>query len=229
MEQKDNKKEVEKKKSVNVILWLYLASLFIGVMFYNSCQTILERGFVLIGGIGFLIVSIPTVLSFSVRMAVNSKALKPTYKRNVFDENECKILDGVVLPAERETKVKQYENKPQAKSTILAERGKETTVDGYVQKHTKKQIDNLDYNNLRNYIIACFKNKLLKRETIILLKREIDVLLEDSLVNYSNFKFSNDAQEIYTKIKSSKFTSDDWSYLLRFLEDNVELPREEVS
>lgn len=88
---------------------------------------------------------------------------------------------------------------------------KETT---YKKDYKPKVIESENYTNLRNVLIASSKNQLLTREDILCIKSEINTLLGSHQFIYSDFKFNNDMQEIYTKIRSSKMNDVMWEYLL---------------
>lgn len=88
---------------------------------------------------------------------------------------------------------------------------KETT---YKKDYKPKVIESENYTNLRNVLIASSKNQLLTREDILCIKSEINTLLGSHQFIYSDFKFNNDMQEIYTKIRSSKMNDEMWLHLL---------------
>lgn len=81
------------------------------------------------------------------------------------------------------------------------------------RKTSSKTINNPNYIALREIIINASKNKQFNRTAILNLKAEIDFRLKDYLINYSSFTFSNDLQEIYTKLKSSHLKNEDYIYL----------------
>lgn len=220
---------MKNKKSFNALSCLFSCSIVLTVLFYNSCKTQFERNFVLIGAVGFVLVSIPSVLSFVSKLALDS-VKKPTRVRDKTNYIECKILEDVKLPGETKSisKTSKISTKKEGGNIPVAERGKGTSVEAYVRKHTKKTIEDEEYQNLRNYIISSFKNKQFRRETIVMLKRHIDNMLGDNITHYSRFKFDNDAQEIYIKIKNSSFTKDHWINLLDYTKALIE-PGEEVS
>lgn len=78
------------------------------------------------------------------------------------------------------------------------------------------------YEETKNLIISCSKNRLFNREDVVELKNQIDDLLGTHATVYSNFQYSNDYQEIYTKLKSRKLTDDDYLVLLDFIRNIVE-------
>lgn len=88
-------------------------------------------------------------------------------------------------------------------------------------KHKTKEINNPYYIELRDRLVEVVKNKHLNRDSILKLKLEVDKILDINKYNYSKFVFKNDLHEIYTKIKSSKLTTDDYIYLKLLLEDLV--------
>lgn len=88
-------------------------------------------------------------------------------------------------------------------------------------KHKTKEINNQYYIELRDRLVEVVKNGHLKRNSILKLKLEVDNILDINKYNYDKFVFKNDLHEIYTKIKSSKLTTDDYIYLKLLLEDLV--------
>lgn len=102
----------------------------------------------------------------------------------------------------RASKKNTYDNLP-----------KNTNVLPMKRKTSSKTINNPNYIALREIIINASKNKQFNRTAILNLKAEIDFRLKDYLINYSSFTFSNDLQEIYTKLKSSHLKNEDYIYL----------------
>lgn len=60
-------------------------------------------------------------------------------------------------------------------------------------------------------------SKVLKREEVLQLKREVDNRLGDHAKVYKTFTFKNDYHEIYTKAKSSVLKDQDYIYLIEKL------------
>lgn len=88
-------------------------------------------------------------------------------------------------------------------------------------KYKSKENNNENYINLRDSIRDYSKNGSIKRNGILTFKNELDYRLGNNRYNYTGFEFKNDIHEIYTKIKSSKLTDDDYLYLKGVLEDLV--------
>lgn len=80
-------------------------------------------------------------------------------------------------------------------------------------KYRTKVINNPNYLALRETIRCSIKSRQLDRLGVMKLKAEVDYRLGDHIVNYSSFSFENDMQEIYTKIKSSALSDEDYLYL----------------
>ncbi|MHB9946974.1 hypothetical protein CF095_16565 [Clostridium botulinum] len=58
------------------------------------------------------------------------------------------------------------------------------------------------YLETSNYFRIALQNKILTRTEILEFKNMLNTALEGNLKQYRNFKFKNDAHEIYTKLKS---------------------------
>lgn len=109
-------------------------------------------------------------------------------------------------------KSKGYNNRIPKKNTYK-DVSKNTKVIPMKRKTSSKTINNPNYIALRKIIISASKNKQFNRTDILILKAEIDFILKEYLANYSSFIFSNDLQEIYTKLKSSHLKNEDYIYL----------------
>ncbi|WP_297993876.1 hypothetical protein [uncultured Clostridium sp.] len=109
-------------------------------------------------------------------------------------------------------KSKGYNNGTSKKNTYK-DVSKATNVIPMKRKTPSKTINNQNYIKLRKIIISASQNKQFNHTKILILKAEIDFILKEYLSNYSSFIFSNDLQEIYTKLKSSHLKNEDYVYL----------------
>lgn len=78
------------------------------------------------------------------------------------------------------------------------------------------------YKIVRNSLIVYFKESVLTREDILYFKQCLDSRLGNRLSVYSNFRFENEANEIYTKLKSSMLKDDDYRYLIDVLNEIIQ-------
>lgn len=78
------------------------------------------------------------------------------------------------------------------------------------------------YPIVRNALIVYFKEGILTREDILLFKDHLNSRLGNRLSIYNNFQFKNDANEIYTKLKSSILKDDDYKYLIDVLNQIIQ-------
>lgn len=84
------------------------------------------------------------------------------------------------------------------------------------------------YNDFKNAIVACSKNKLFKRDDILVIKESLDNLLGSHSKVYNSFSFENDIHEIYVKGKSSKLKTEDYQKLLDLINKIVAKNTKEV-
>ena len=90
-------------------------------------------------------------------------------------------------------------------------------------KRKPKIVTTKGYQELKNVIIATSKNKLLDRETILEFKAELRNRLGVHYECYKNMTFKNDLHEIYTLIKSSKFTTEDYNEMTEWISNHLNL------
>lgn len=90
---------------------------------------------------------------------------------------------------------------------------------GIKKSYNAKTINNENYNELRNRIKELVKSSQLDRQSILQFKSELNYRLGTHQYNYVSFQFENDMHEIYVKLKSSKLTDEDYTYLKAMLED----------
>lgn len=105
---------------------------------------------------------------------------------------------------------------------------KENKVDNKPKEETDtkrkpKIVTTKGYEELRNVLTACSKNKLLERETILEFKAILRNKLGTHYECYSNMKFNNDMHFIYTLIKSSKFTTEDYNEMTEWISEHLNI------
>lgn len=81
------------------------------------------------------------------------------------------------------------------------------------KKFIPKIVENDTYILLRDCFKAMIQNKQLSNSQIVAFLSVIDIKLGNHLYNYMNFSWKNQAQQIYTKLKSGKFKEDDYRIL----------------
>lgn len=74
-------------------------------------------------------------------------------------------------------------------------------------KYTPKIMTDKEYIKLQTTFKTLLQNKKLSHRQILEFKKIINLSLHDHLSNYQNFKFKNDAHEIFVKFKSSAFST----------------------
>lgn len=87
-------------------------------------------------------------------------------------------------------------------------------------KRKPKVVTTEGYEELRNVLTASSKNKLLKRETVLEFKSILRTKLGTHYECYTNMKFNNDMHFIYTLIKSSKFTTEDYKEMTIWISEH---------
>lgn len=90
-------------------------------------------------------------------------------------------------------------------------------------KRKPKVVTTEGYEELRNVLTASSKNKLLKRETILEFKSILRTKLGTHYECYTNMKFNNDMHFIYTLIKSSKFTTEDYKEMTIWISEHLNI------
>lgn len=88
-------------------------------------------------------------------------------------------------------------------------------------KNETKIVNNEQYKSLVEFLKFSMQKKLLNRQDILKFKKEINSRLGEYKDNYYGFEFQNDLHEIYTKLKSSHLSSNDYEELLKSLESYV--------
>lgn len=90
-------------------------------------------------------------------------------------------------------------------------------------KRKPKVVTTEGYEELRNVLTASSKNKLLERETILEFKSILRTKLGTHYECYTNIKFNNDMHFIYTLIKSSKFTTEDYKEMTQWISEHLNI------
>lgn len=90
-------------------------------------------------------------------------------------------------------------------------------------KRKPKVVTTEGYEELRNVLTASSKNKLLKRKTILEFKSILRAKLGTHYECYANMKFNNDMHFIYTLIKSSKFTTEDYKEMTIWISEHLNI------
>lgn len=97
----------------------------------------------------------------------------------------------------------------------------ETTNDSVDTEIVDKKLYPDEYIELRQLIISSSKSKLMTRQFIIAFRNQIISFLGTHYNVYRTFTFQNDLHEIYTLIKSSKLTKEDYKYLIAWFKANI--------
>lgn len=74
-----------------------------------------------------------------------------------------------------------------------------------------------EYEHVKNMFNSMMKSGVLKHKELVKIKGRLNKLLGENLSHYKEFKFENDAHEIYTKLKNSNLVSDDYIELQEVL------------
>lgn len=85
------------------------------------------------------------------------------------------------------------------------------------KQYPKKIVNNNDYDELVKCIKYLMSNRLMDREQILDFKSKVCKQLGKCNSHYKDFKWENDLQEIYTKIKNKHLKSEDYQELLSIL------------
>lgn len=111
------------------------------------------------------------------------------------------------------------------KSNVKSEERKNSSKTSEVKKtKTKPKVVTTEgYEELRNVLTASSKNKLLERETILEFKSILRTKLGTHYECYTNMKFNNDMHFIYTLIKSSKFTTEDYKEMTQWISEHLNI------
>lgn len=84
------------------------------------------------------------------------------------------------------------------------------------------------YNDFKNAVVSCSKNKLFKREDILVIIQSLNNLLGSHSKVYDGFQFENDMHRIYVMAKSSKLNTEDYQKLLDLINKIVAKNTKEV-
>lgn len=114
----------------------------------------------------------------------------------------------LILKSDYYKKGNKVDNKPKEEVNIKR-KPKVVTIEGYEE--------------LRNILTASSKNKLLERETILEFKSILRTKLGTHYECYTNMKFNNDMHFIYTLIKSSKFTTEDYKEMTQWISEHLNI------
>lgn len=90
-------------------------------------------------------------------------------------------------------------------------------------KFKKKTCKTKGYEEFNNLLRSSVQNKLMDRDCILKLKCELRYRLGTHIECYNHFKFQNDMHEIYTLSKSSALKEEDYTYLIEFLSNSLDL------
>lgn len=90
-------------------------------------------------------------------------------------------------------------------------------------KREPKVVTTEGFQELWNVINASSKNKLLDRQTILEFKAILRSKLGTHYECYANNKFENDMHFIYTLIKSSKFTTEDYNEMTQWISEHLNI------
>ncbi|WP_195618914.1 hypothetical protein [Clostridium paraputrificum] len=115
---------------------------------------------------------------------------------------------NLILKSDYYKKENKADNKPKEESNT---------------KRKPKIVTTKGYEELRNVLTACSKNKLLERQTILEFKTILRNKLGTHYECYSNMKFNNDMHFIYTLIKSSKFTTEDYNEMTQWISEHLNI------
>ena len=192
--------EIEEKKlkigDFTVEILFVIISLCL-LVWFNTTNNLFEKIIALGIFLMFIIPSYAKIYSFKL-----SKSLKPRVQYQVDGK-------GNITERKNESKSKNYNKEVDNSNSNKT----------YKKKYKSREIDNPNYINLRNCIIASSKNGLFTREDILLIKATINTLLGSHQFIYTDFAFENDLMEIYSKIKSSKMTDESWLVLLNLVNE----------
>lgn len=203
-EKSQGRSRANQKSKIPLIITLSLLA-FVTLNYYSSLEKPLERFlmFMVIGSI-----CMPFIF-FYFNMMVNSisKQLKkdnPNQKYSRYVDSNGNLILKEDLP-----------NKYKVRDNIKTESKEQE------KKYKKKTVTTEGYEELKNILIACSKNKLLDRENILTFKALIRNKLGTHFECYNNMKFSNDMHFIYTTIKSSKFTTEDYNEMCQWISNHI--------
>lgn len=177
------------------------------LMFYNTLDKPLEKILVLM--VGFSICVPFSIIMFKHLFGSLAKELKKERDSNPY----TRFVDAKGMPILKKDYYKNNYKKTQEESKVKKEE----------PKRKSKVVTTVGYQELKNVIIATSKNKLLNRETILEFKAELRNRLGVHYECYKNMTFKNDLHEIYTLIKSSKFTTEDYNEMTEWISNHLNL------
>lgn len=123
------------------------------------------------------------------------------------------FLSSISAPKEKLVAENIIQQMPKSRSKIESQ--------GIKQDYKAKTNNNVIYLDVRSRLIEAIKNGHLDRNSVLKFKLEIDNRLGMNRYAYKDFEYENDLHEIYIKLKSSKLTDDDYTYLKSLIEDLV--------
>lgn len=193
-----------KTKKTNLLPFIVVSGIgMIFIVYYNTLTKPLEKILVLMIAItcciSFIFKFISMMFSnFANQLKENDKNCP--YTRKV-DAN-----GNLILKSDYYKKDNKVDSKPK---------------EGVSIKRKPKIVTTKGYEELRNILTACSKNKLLERETILEFKAILRNKLSTHYECYANMKFDNDMHFIYTLIKSSKFTTEDYNEMTEWISQHI--------
>lgn len=176
-----------------ITLFLYCA--------YHSAESVMEK---IIIGFGFITCLIPCAINCFIFML--NQGVNDTKRASINKERKGNVeyLPSNIVISGYNTKNIAF---PNTNAMIPA---------------SKKEIDDPEYKILKAMIISSSQNKLFSREDVLKLKCEIDYRLGTHRYEYDGFVFKNDFHEIYSKLKSSRLSTEDYQYLSNFVSEITE-------
>ena len=151
---------------------------------------------------------LPFIFKFiSMMFSDFTKQLKDNDKHSIYTR-KVDANGNLILKSDYYKKKNKVDNKPKEEVNV---------------KRKPKVVTTEGYEELRNVLTASSKNKLLKRKTILEFKSILRTKLGTHYECYANMKFNNDMHFIYTLIKSSKFTTEDYKEMTIWISEHLNI------
>lgn len=180
-------------------IFLLIMTVVIGGL-YIIADSPIEKLFILLMFLTLVLPMLLSVLSFIIRNAI--KSIDKNEKKNPFSKKVDKN-GNIMLKSELHNTYNQ--------KTALA-----ASHRIFNSKNASSNIP--EYDQVRNLIVSCSKNRQLSRSIILDLKAMLRSILGVNYEPYTHMNFKNDLHEIYVLLKSHHLSKEDYSNLYTFID-----------
>lgn len=153
----------------------------------------------------FITIGIPFSSKF-IMMILKGATSKQKYAEDMINKNSYQ-------QEHQKNTIRKECDKKEIEQLQKKEYKKDTNYKSTNKSKTTKVRNDKEYIILRDSFKELIQGKALTHKQINEFLNEIDLRMGSHVEVYKNFKFNNEAHEIYSKLKSSKFNASDYEYL----------------